>query len=109
MRRRKASLNDDSVYTVRAIPGPTLRDDRTGGRETLVKPGGETYNRDGQWRSRRQGSDQPFAVGGTKAEQQQRGQDAARRVGVEHIIRNLDGTIDQTHSYGNDLNLPKDS
>ncbi|YCK79786.1 DUF2188 domain-containing protein (plasmid) [Arthrobacter sp. D3-18] len=69
-----------------------------------MKPGIETYNQDGQWRSRRQGSDRPFAVGGTKAEQQQRGRDAARRDGVEHIIKNLDGTIDQTSFYGNDPN-----
>ncbi|YCK79740.1 DUF2188 domain-containing protein (plasmid) [Arthrobacter sp. D3-18] len=73
-----------------------------------MKPGVETYNQDGQWRSRRQGSDGPFAVGGTKAEQQQRGQDAARRDGVEHIIRNLDGTIDRTNFYGSDLNPPND-
>ncbi|ASN20187.1 DUF2188 domain-containing protein [Arthrobacter sp. YN] len=59
----------------------------------MVKPGIETYSEEEQWRSRHQGSDRPFAIGGTKAEQQQRGRDAAQREGVEHIIKNLDGTV----------------
>jgi hypothetical protein len=33
----------------------------------------ETYPEDGEWTSRRQGSDRAFAVGGTKAEQVAKG------------------------------------
>ncbi|TQN44139.1 uncharacterized protein DUF2188 [Blastococcus colisei] len=73
----------------------------------MAKPSVETYNEDGQWKSRRQGSDRAFAVGGTKAEQQAQGREAAKRDGVEHVIKNLDGTIGQKNSYGNDTSPPK--
>ncbi len=62
----------------------------------------ETYHEGGQWKSRRQGSDRAFAVGGTKAEQTAQGREAAKRDGVEHIIKKLDGTIGEKNSYGND-------
>ncbi|MET3367399.1 UNVERIFIED_CONTAM: hypothetical protein ABIE34_000620 [Jeotgalibacillus campisalis] len=68
----------------------------------------ETYNEDGQWKSRRQGSSRAFDVGGTKAAQQATGRETAKRDGVEHAIKNLDGTIGQKNSYGNDPNPPKD-
>lgn len=67
----------------------------------------ETYNEDGQWKSRREGSSRAFSVGGTKAEQQAQGRDAAKRDGVEHIIKNLDGKIGEKNSYGNDTFPPK--
>lgn len=66
----------------------------------------ETYNEGGQWKSRRQGASRAFAVGGTKAEQQAEGRAAAKRDGVEHVIKNLDGTIGQKNSYGNDPHPP---
>lgn len=75
----------------------------------MGKSGIETYNEDGQWKSRRQGSSRAFDVGGTKAEQQATGREAAKRDGVEHTIKNLDGTIGQKNSYGNDPNPPKDT
>ncbi len=62
----------------------------------------ETYHEDGQWKSRRQGSERAFGVGGTKEEQIAQGREAARRDGVEHVIKNLDGTIGEKTSYGND-------
>ncbi|MBT2586518.1 DUF2188 domain-containing protein [Arthrobacter sp. ISL-95] len=65
----------------------------------MAKPSVETYYEEGQWRSRRQGTDTPFAVGGSRAEQQQRGRQAAQRDGVEHIIKNPDGVIVQRNSY----------
>lgn len=41
-------------------------------------------------------------VGGTKGEQQATGREAARRDGVEHIIKKKDGTIGENNSYGYD-------
>lgn len=73
----------------------------------MSKANVETYNEDGQWKSRRQGSGRAFAVGGTKAEQQATGRDAAKRDGVEHLIKNLDGTIGQKNTYGTDPHPPK--
>ena len=67
----------------------------------------ETYHDDGQWKSRRQGSQRAFAVGGTKAEQIAQGREAAQRDGVEHVIKKMDGTIGEKNSYGNDPNPPK--
>ena len=68
----------------------------------MAKASIETYHEDGQWKSRRQGSGQAFAVGGTKNEQIAQGREAAQRDGVEHSIKNLDGTIAEKNSYGND-------
>jgi len=62
----------------------------------------DTYYEDGQWKSRRQGRDRAFAVGGTKSEQQEKDRDAAKRNQVEHIIKKKDGTIGEKNSYGND-------
>jgi hypothetical protein len=62
----------------------------------------ETYHDGNQWKSRRQGSSRAFATDGTKAEQTMEGREAAKRDGVEHIIKKLDGTIGQKNSYGND-------
>jgi hypothetical protein len=70
----------------------------------MAKANVETYNEDGQWKSRRQGSSRAFSTGGTKAEQQAKGRDAVKRDGVEHVIKKLDGTIGEKNSYGNDPN-----
>lgn len=78
------------------------------GEVMMAKPGIETYNEGGEWKSRRVGRDRAFSVGGTKAEQQASGRDAAKRDGVEHTIKKLDGTIGEKNSYGNDPNPPKD-
>lgn len=68
----------------------------------MTKPDIETYHEDGQWKSRRQGSERAFAVGGTKDEQTAQGREAAQHDGVEHIIKEMDGTIGEKTSYGND-------
>lgn len=73
----------------------------------MAKASIETYYEDGQWKSRRQGSGRAFNVGGTKAEQQAIGRTAAQNDGVEHIIKNQDGTISARNSYGNDPHPPK--
>ncbi|OMH32556.1 DUF2188 domain-containing protein [Tersicoccus sp. Bi-70] len=67
----------------------------------------ETYHEDGQWKSRREGSERAFQVGGTKAEQTAQGRAAAQRDGVEHIINKMDGTTGEKNSYGNDPNPPR--
>jgi len=68
----------------------------------MSKPDIETFHEDGQWKSRRQGSDRAATVGGTKAEQVAQGREAAERDGVEHVIKKLDGTIGAKDSHGND-------
>ena len=74
----------------------------------MSKSGIETYNENGEWKSKRQGSSRAFAVGGTKAEQEAKGRAAAIRDKVEHTIKKLDGTIGEKNSYGSDPNPPKD-
>lgn len=68
----------------------------------MAKPAVETYHDDGKWKSRRQGNNRAFSAGGTKDDQVAKGKAAAQRDGVEHIIKKLDGTIGEKHSYGND-------
>lgn len=74
----------------------------------MSKTGIETYNENGEWKSRRQGSGRAFSVGGTKAEQQAAGRAAAINDKAEHTIKKLDGTIGEKNSYGRDPNPPKD-
>lgn len=66
-----------------------------------------TYNEDGVWKSRVEGSSRAAHTGGTKAEQQAVGRDMARARAVEHTIRNLNGQIGAKNSYGGDPNPPK--
>ena len=61
-----------------------------------------TYNEDGVWKSKVEGSSRAAHVGGTKAEQQAIGREMAKERGVEHNISKLDGTIGAKNSYGND-------
>ncbi|NLS11237.1 DUF2188 domain-containing protein [Nesterenkonia sp. MY13] len=63
----------------------------------------ETYHQDGQWHSRIEGEGSaPFHTSETKFDEVGAGRDEARRRKVEHIIKNLDGTIGQRNSYGHD-------
>lgn len=68
----------------------------------------ETYHADGEWKNRIEG--ETTNTGGayaTKDEAVRAGRDEARRRSTEHIIRNLDGTISERNSYGNDpRNVP---
>ena len=60
----------------------------------------ETYYEDGQWKNRRQGSSRAFEAGkGTKAEREASGREAAKRDGVEHIVKKQDGTIQRRSTY----------
>lgn len=67
----------------------------------------ETYHEDGQWKNRQQGNKRASSVHDTKAEAQPKGRDMAKDRGVEHIIKNMDGTIGERNSYGNDPHPPK--
>lgn len=68
----------------------------------------ETYHENGTWQSKREASGEaPFGQAGTKDEAVAAGREAARADKVEHIIRNMDGTIAEKNSYGHDpRNIP---
>lgn len=68
----------------------------------------ETYHENGRWHSRREGTGEaPFSSSATKDEAVRAGRDRARELKVEHIIKNMDGTIAEKNSYGNDpRNIP---
>ena len=66
-----------------------------------------TYNEDGVWKSKVEGSSRAAHSGGTKAEQQSVGRDMAIDRGVEHVITKLDGTIGAKNTYGDDSFPPK--
>ncbi|MEO8284632.1 MAG: DUF2188 domain-containing protein [Pseudarthrobacter sp.] len=52
----------------------------------------ETYDEDGQWKNKREGSDRAFGAGySTKDEAVAAGREAAPTDKVEHVIKNLDG------------------
>jgi hypothetical protein len=66
-----------------------------------------TYNEDGVWKTKVEGSSRAAHTGGTKAEQQAVGRDMAKERGVEHTISKLDGTIGEKNSYGGDPTATK--
>lgn len=91
-----------------AIVGLTCGDSAAELKEDAVAKGDiSTYNEDGTWKSRVEGSARAAHVGGTKAEQQAVGKQMAKDRGVEHTVRKMDGTIGEKNSYGNDPNPPK--
>ncbi len=61
-----------------------------------------TYNEDGTWKSKVEGSSRAAHAGGSKAEQAAVGRQMAVDRRVEHTIRRMDGTIGEKNSYGND-------
>ena len=62
----------------------------------------ETYHADGRWKNRVEALDDLPGSYDTKDEAVQVGRDEARERRVEHIVRNLDGTIAERSSYGHD-------
>jgi hypothetical protein len=66
-----------------------------------------TYYEDGVWKSKVEGSSRAAHSGGTKTEQASVGRQMAQERGVEHTIRNQDGTIAEKNSYGGDPYPPK--
>lgn len=68
----------------------------------------ETYQEDGSWKNKREGSSRAFGAGyATKDEAVAAGREAAKADGVEHVIKKADGPITSKNSYGNDpRNVP---
>jgi hypothetical protein len=62
----------------------------------------ETFHQDGRWRNRVEGADTLLESHDTKAEAIVVGRHEAQQRGVEHIIKNMDGTIGDRSTYGND-------
>ncbi|GAA5122395.1 hypothetical protein GCM10023339_40720 [Alloalcanivorax gelatiniphagus] len=67
----------------------------------------ETYHADGKWRNRVEALEDLPGEYDRKDEAVREGRDEARDRKVEHIIRNLDGTIGERNTYGHDpRNIP---
>ena len=69
-----------------------------------VMPAGdiETYHVNGKWRNRVEALGELPGAYSTKEEAVRNGRDEARERKVEHLIRNLDGTIRERNTYGHD-------
>ncbi|MCW2835291.1 MAG: hypothetical protein JWN68_3244 [Nocardioides sp.] len=67
----------------------------------------ETYHADRKWRNRVEAIEDLQGEYDRKDEAVRIGRDEARETKVEHIIRNLDGTIRERNTYGHDpRNIP---
>jgi len=73
----------------------------------MAKGDVSTYNEDGVWKSKVEGSARAAHTGGTKAEQTAVGKKMAKERKVERAIKKSDGTIGEKNSYGNEPNPPK--
>lgn len=66
----------------------------------------ETYYEDGKWKNRPQGNDRASNTADRKADAVATGRKMANERGVEHVIKNMDGTIGKgsgsKQSYGKD-------
>jgi Uncharacterized protein conserved in bacteria (DUF2188) len=75
--------------------------------ENMPKGDVETYHQGGKWKNKVEGEDSAESTHDTKDEATQAGRDMARARKVEHIIKNMDGTIAERNSYGHDpRNIP---
>jgi hypothetical protein len=61
-----------------------------------------------KWAVKREGNKNPLSEHRTKAAAEKQGTTVARRDKVDHVIHRRDGTIQDSDSYGNDPNPPKD-
>jgi Uncharacterized protein conserved in bacteria (DUF2188) len=67
----------------------------------------ETYHADGKWRNRVEAHGELPGEHDRKEDAVKEGRERARDARVEHIIRNLDGTIGERNTYGHDpRNIP---
>ena len=67
----------------------------------------ETYHADGKWRNRVEKLKELPGEFDRKDDAVKEGREEARGGRVEHIVRNLDGTIGERNSYGHDpRNIP---
>ena len=62
----------------------------------------ETYHENGQWKNKVEGNAQASSTHDVKDEAVAKGREMAKERGVEHVIKNLDGTIGEKNSYGGD-------
>lgn len=60
------------------------------------------------WAVKREGNDRASSVHDTKQDALDQGRDQARRDQVELVIHRRDGRIQDSDSYGNDPNPPRD-
>lgn len=61
----------------------------------------ETFHIDGKWHNAIEGTvDQVSEPFDTMDEAVEEGREMARESGVDHVVKNLDGTIAERHSYG---------
>ncbi len=68
--------------------------------EDMPKGDVETYHQGGTWKNKVEGDDSAESTHDTKDEAIHAGRDMARSRKVEHIIKNMDGTIAERNSYG---------
>jgi hypothetical protein len=59
----------------------------------------ETYHEDGQWKNTVEGNERASSTHPTKADAEAQGRSMAQDRGVEHVIKNMDGTISEKHTY----------
>ncbi len=62
----------------------------------------ETVHANGAWHNVIEGTDQVSEAFATKEEAAAEGRAMAQDLKVEHIVKNLDGTIAERNSYGHD-------
>lgn len=62
----------------------------------------ETYQSEGKWRNRIEAVEELPGEHDKKDDAVQAGRAEAKRRKVEHIVRNLDGTIGERNTYGHD-------
>lgn len=61
-----------------------------------------TFHKDGRWYNAVEGTDQVSEPFNTKEQAQVEGREMAIELKVEHIIKGLDGQIQERNTYGND-------
>lgn len=62
----------------------------------------ETIHMDGKWHNVVGRADQVSEPFDSRDDAVREGQEMARELKAEHIIKNVDGSIDERHSYGDD-------
>lgn len=63
---------------------------------------------DDKWATKKEGADRAGGVYDTKAEALEHGREQAKREKTELVIHGKDGKIQDSDSFGNDPNPPKD-
>lgn len=67
------------------------------------------YNKDRKmWETKLEGHEKPLSSSRLKETAKEKSIREAKKRKVEHVIHKMDGTIQDSDSYGNDPNPPKD-